>query len=458
MPSVEELGQKVKAKYPGQYGDLSDLELGRRVKDKYPDAYADFSGPTAVQPALGAVPVARGIAKLGVESLPLAGATVGGMLGTPAGPIGQRLGAALGGGGGEAYRQVAGGIAELLGHPTGTQLPETSAQAIKQILQQGAIGAGTQFGGQLLGGGTGIQLAKTVGGQKVLRDLPGVLPAVGQKLLGTAVGQRALTAVAKHFPGVDVLETMAKEGIPAGRILGLGRKGTEIAAQRVATRAATVNGLLQQADEAGHLVPVDHLLQPVEQYARRVARQPAGQGLAKQIMEFVAEDRAKYGSMLTPSQANELIQGAQKVGFKGIAADITSPGRKQYTATLQRAGNAALRKIPDYGRDIAAAKRALQGSMAAEMTVKLGRQTSVLPHILGVTSPVAAGGAAATLGGGGPTERAERGIGTAMALHALTGPSALSSLGLLLGNPALAPLLTFGARAATMQPPEQAVR
>lgn len=45
MPTIEELGQKVKGKYPGVYDDLSDSELGQRVKAKYPQEYADF-GPT----------------------------------------------------------------------------------------------------------------------------------------------------------------------------------------------------------------------------------------------------------------------------------------------------------------------------------------------------------------------------------------------------------------------------
>ncbi len=44
MPTLEELGQKVKAKYPGHYDDLSDAEIGQKVKAKYPEAYKDFQG------------------------------------------------------------------------------------------------------------------------------------------------------------------------------------------------------------------------------------------------------------------------------------------------------------------------------------------------------------------------------------------------------------------------------
>ena len=43
MPTITELGQKVKSKYPGEYDDLADEELGRRVKAKYPGEYDDFT-------------------------------------------------------------------------------------------------------------------------------------------------------------------------------------------------------------------------------------------------------------------------------------------------------------------------------------------------------------------------------------------------------------------------------
>lgn len=40
--TIIDLGQKVKAKYPGQYDDIPDAEVGRRVKAKYPGQYDDF--------------------------------------------------------------------------------------------------------------------------------------------------------------------------------------------------------------------------------------------------------------------------------------------------------------------------------------------------------------------------------------------------------------------------------
>jgi hypothetical protein len=45
MPTITELGQKTKAKYP-EYQDMSDIEVGNKVKAKYPTEYADFTDVT----------------------------------------------------------------------------------------------------------------------------------------------------------------------------------------------------------------------------------------------------------------------------------------------------------------------------------------------------------------------------------------------------------------------------
>lgn len=50
-PTISDLGQKVKAKYPGEYDDLDDAEVGRRVKAKFPGDYDDFADtPSAAAP------------------------------------------------------------------------------------------------------------------------------------------------------------------------------------------------------------------------------------------------------------------------------------------------------------------------------------------------------------------------------------------------------------------------
>src|SRR3990167_2718570 len=56
MPNINDLGQKVKAKYPGTYDDLDDAEDGQRVKSKFPGAYNGFTDAPVVsakKPGLG---------------------------------------------------------------------------------------------------------------------------------------------------------------------------------------------------------------------------------------------------------------------------------------------------------------------------------------------------------------------------------------------------------------------
>lgn len=46
MPTLDELGQKVKAKYPGVYDDMPDADVAQKVQAKFPGKYDDFSEPT----------------------------------------------------------------------------------------------------------------------------------------------------------------------------------------------------------------------------------------------------------------------------------------------------------------------------------------------------------------------------------------------------------------------------
>lgn len=66
MSTVEDLGKKVKAKFPGQYDDLSDVDLGTKVKAKFPDAYKDFADKKTPLFGLSKVAAARK-ASIGVE-------------------------------------------------------------------------------------------------------------------------------------------------------------------------------------------------------------------------------------------------------------------------------------------------------------------------------------------------------------------------------------------------------
>jgi hypothetical protein len=68
--TLDDLGAKVKAKYPGQYDDLPDAEVGQRIQAKFPGQYDDFQGVKSSVPGmekLGGVPPPGG--RTGVTNL-----------------------------------------------------------------------------------------------------------------------------------------------------------------------------------------------------------------------------------------------------------------------------------------------------------------------------------------------------------------------------------------------------
>jgi len=189
MPTLNELGKKVKAKYAGQYDDLTDLELGRRVRAKYPNDYADFSGADStrvtVRPherafpkrsAGGGASFAPERPKTGYERatdlIPLVtggiggavGGGVGATLGIPGGPAGIQAGRAAGsaagadvlGAGGEALRQLVTEVPALVtgGVPAYEAAggPQNPAEAFQRIADVGSEQAQLDLAGQALSG------------------------------------------------------------------------------------------------------------------------------------------------------------------------------------------------------------------------------------------------------------------------------------------------------------------
>lgn len=108
MPTVEDLGRSLKAKYPGKYDDLSDADLGSRVRAKYP-AYNDYTdAPAQSAPAgLSRRDVMNAIPTMlpGVSAGQLAGIAPQ-ALGFTGGVVGGPGGAAIGGTLGETARQA----------------------------------------------------------------------------------------------------------------------------------------------------------------------------------------------------------------------------------------------------------------------------------------------------------------------------------------------------------------
>jgi hypothetical protein len=152
MPTVEELGSRVKQKYPGTYDDMSDLEVGQRVKQKYPGSYDDFvdSRPQAAvvqerrQQLMGEAfrfmqkPLERYGGGEGEGALPAIGELAGNALGAATGPLAPvaipALGAA-GAGAGRALELAVQGkpvTAKEVGVEAGVSLlPEAAESAVR---------------------------------------------------------------------------------------------------------------------------------------------------------------------------------------------------------------------------------------------------------------------------------------------------------------------------------------
>src|SRR3990167_1286275 len=89
-----ELAARIRAKYPGAYDGIDDAALEKQVIAKYPQ-YA--TPPPEAQE--------RSWTDTAVDALPMVGGALGGLAGAIGGPVGAIGGAALGGAGGEGFKQ-----------------------------------------------------------------------------------------------------------------------------------------------------------------------------------------------------------------------------------------------------------------------------------------------------------------------------------------------------------------
>lgn len=237
MASITELGQKVKAKYPGKYDDIPNDELGRKVKAKYPSAYADFSdipatpsppklaggyleGPAHYQENFGGDPLNYVSAIPGVPyKIPLGGAidafpAMGGaVFSVPTG----MLGAAAGGASMEALRRSLRGLPlepgpiawegakQGLASVAGTALG-MGARAVSPMARWAEAAAGTPVGKALSGvGKTMLPLGGLARG-----GIGGALAGVALPMAGKAALRGAASPVTEAFLSSEAFQTLMR--------------------------------------------------------------------------------------------------------------------------------------------------------------------------------------------------------------------------------------------------------
>lgn len=442
MPSILELGQKVKAKYPGQYDDMDDHELGMKVKTKYPDAYGDFSDDEAAapdtamaaspSPAATPVPEQQGL-HVSNEMVRGAGGMLGGMMagaelspaaaaaGSVLGPVGTFLGgvippiagAALGGGAIEMVR-------EHLKRMSGDDTPETPSDDPIAAMRDQAM---YELGGQLLM--RPLQAAGKGMMQVALKAAPDIAKtAIAEGISATGKGLETLNARWKEIVGAE--RSMA---------MNAGRNGVRIPGYTMADEAyKQVKKQLRGADTA------------------------TLKELSKLHNDFVAQ----WGGSIRPSSALAIRKWSDRVanglwkaregGKLGIASV-----REMWSEAMGNQSRDFLRsRVPEVNNPAVYEKLFGRPTTPAEITrLKLAVEPIVKKHptimrsVLQRAVPTAAG---AGVGAAMSPEHRATGAMAGAAIGAGAGfgsaPQVMSHGGLLLNNPILGILLRNAPRLA----------
>lgn len=218
MPSLSDLGQKVKAKYP-QYANIDDAELGRKVKAKYPGAYQEFTDTPTQGPVGAAINVAAQATDktLGAASRFLFGSTAKAAGGTIAGGIGAGM--------------------QLASQATGSTPLRAAGQRVQQAGEKGV---------------TPFNIAMTPlemwpgGGGEMIGKIPVVGPALekaGGKLAGALKGSAEKQMTEALAPTTIKMKRTAEKVVPGmleRGVTAFTRKGLQ----------AKAGGMLEKAGAA----------------------------------------------------------------------------------------------------------------------------------------------------------------------------------------------------------------
>ncbi len=152
-----------------------------------------------------------------VNLLPTAGAVVGGIAGLAGGPPGSVAGAALGGGAGQAYKQ-------LINRARGADTPSTSTGAALDIGKDAAIAGAVDAGGAAIGAGVKVAApyVRAAGPDLVGIFSPRLANALkaAEKVVENAQAVKAAQAPAQKMAinAVDYIriKSLIEQGIPSG--------------------------------------------------------------------------------------------------------------------------------------------------------------------------------------------------------------------------------------------------
>ena len=286
MATISELGAAIKAKKPGRYDQYPDSTLGRMASQKLGDRAYELAGLSAPMPSGGGTNAQLNNNGLGVQAArfvagaaPTIPAMLAGMAGTSAVGLG---------GAGFAPAMLAGaGVGALEtakpyfpGGPTGPMMPSAAGMAnlyngndaISHIASRGIQGGAMQAGSNLLSGAVGKLAAP---------------------LTRMAFASPQWARLIEEKP--DLPEILGRMGITVG-----GESGTPAADRMVATQAAKLPPLMQQAHANGYSVtPSDIIPEFMQQISKKfkdygVNAKANMEAAAKWIQDWVNTADSEY--------------------------------------------------------------------------------------------------------------------------------------------------------------------
>jgi len=276
-----------------------------------------------------------------VDSLPLVGGSVGGLLGMAGGPVGAAGGAALGGAGGEAWKQN-------INRMRGKKAPGSMGEAATDIGVSGAVQGASEAAGGLIGKG----LVK--GGEKVYRGL--LKPSKGLR---------------DSFGGDDMVRTLLDEGVT------ISRKGGEKVESLLGESRGKAMRMVRSAPPSSPVQPKEIMGQfaPVV----KTLRDRADVGQANELGKVGARGKALTRTLsrgVDTVRAQELKETAQSAA-SGAYRQLERGGAKQLggddlldEATARGFRQAVEKRVPGVAAQNQRTQKLLGGHRAVEDAIE----------------------------------------------------------------------------------------
>lgn len=413
MPD-DTLAQRIRAKYPGSYDDLSDADLETSVIKKFPGVYDDIPRTVAAPaPSFGerlkkAAYDASPLPLFERKNLPMTGAIL-----ASAASGGAAIPAIALAGLGGAIGETVGQAADLI--RSGQRKP--TMRAAQEVATQGAIQGGIE--------GLG-------------RGVAGVARVAGKALVENAV--RPSISMQREFPGI--IEKVIEKRLP----VGAGRPGGVTGSQRAKellteesrnvtqhlARETALGAKYERADIARH---VPKLVGELSDQALSAGDEAALKGMIDEFLQKAPLNPLGLQKLKQTSQA--FARPIFKAIERGMPVTADQSLRARFNAAIAQGAKETMETIPGVAVG-EAEKKALIGVKRA-LTQAEQRRLSLMAE--GVTGSAAI--VASLIGSEGDiSDTLKRGVGTYLIARGVMSPRVMSRTGLVLTQPQLKQLFT----------------